>query len=347
MSKKFSEKWREEKEAKKRKRLEKDGSIKPDADVGKGLDQVMKKEQQIDLATLRDKHLFIATPAYGGLVGEAYLKAMVKVGIMFKQYNLNFTLCTIANESLITRGRNTLTAMFMSDPKFTDMMFIDADIHFEAESVLKLWAHINNPNNPKVEVAIGSYPKKSINWPQIYQAVKKGATPDEMQLHQGSYVLNIRTDDKGRIPLQDGLIPVYDGGTGFMMYKKQVIQRMFDKWPELHYKNDLNTDPKHDPYMYALFDTLIDPKTRRYLSEDYTFCRRYQELGGQIWMDPSINLDHQGNYLFKGNIANQFTYSGEATSDEMKDINKQMENNISPTPNEANPEGTPGDDTKF
>ena len=334
MSKKFSEKWKEEKEAKKRKRMEKAG-IKQDAEVGKGLDQVMQQKQEIDLAHLRDRHLFIATPAYGGMVGEAYLKAMVRIGILFRSYNLHFTLSTIANESLITRGRNTLTAMFMSDPKYTDMIFIDADIHFEAESVLKLWYHVNNPNNKGVELAIGAYPKKSINWQQMHDAVtKKGASVEEMLKHQGSYVLNIRADDQGRIPLNNGLIPVYDGGTGFMMFKREVIQKMFDKWPDLHYKNDLNTDPKHDPYMYALFDTIIDPTTRRYLSEDYTFCRRYQELGGTIWMDPSINLDHQGNYLFKGNIANQFTYSGEASQEEMKAISEQMEKNIAPTPNE-------------
>ena len=291
MSKKFSEKWKEEKEAKKRKKMERAG-ISPDADVGKGLDQVMQHQMEIDLAHLRNRHLFIATPAYGGMVGESYLKAMVRIGIMFKQYNLNFTLVTIANESLITRGRNTLVAMFMSDPKFTDMIFIDADIHFEAESVLKLWAHVNNPRQPGIEVAIGSYPKKSISWEQIHTAVKtKNISPEEMPKYQSSYVLNIRTDNKGRIPLTEGLIPVYDGGTGFMMFKREVIQKMMDKWPDLHYKNDLNTDPKHDPYMYALFDTIIDPATRRYLSEDYTFCRRYQEIGGTIWMDPSINLD--------------------------------------------------------
>ena len=226
MSKKFSEKWKEEKEAKKRKRMERAG-ISPDADVGKGLDQVMQHQMEIDLAHLRNRHLFIATPAYGGMVGESYLKAMVRIGIMFKQYNLNFTLVTIANESLITRGRNTLVAMFMSDPKFTDMIFIDADIHFEAESVLKLWAHVNNPRQPEIEVAIGSYPKKSISWEQIHTAVKtKNISPEEMPKYQSSYVLNIRTDNKGRIPLTEGLIPVYDGGTGFMMFKREVIQKM-------------------------------------------------------------------------------------------------------------------------
>ena len=52
---------------------------------------------------------------------------------------------------------------------------------------------------------------------------------------------------------------------------------------------------------YALFDTMIDPVDRRYLSEDYTFCRRWQEIGGDIWLDPSISLNHYGHFCFQGN----------------------------------------------
>ena len=137
MGKKFSEKWKEEREKKRAMKKEKQGQA-PVLDKSRTLDKVMTEEQKINLNVFNGRHLFVATPAYGGLVGEAYLKAMVKLGIIFKQYNLNFTLATIANESLITRGRNTLVAMFMSEERFTDMMFIDADIHFDAESVLKL-----------------------------------------------------------------------------------------------------------------------------------------------------------------------------------------------------------------
>ena len=117
----------------------------------------------------------------------------------------------------------------------------------------------------------------------------------------------------------------------------------------------MNTDPKYDPYMYALFDTLIDPDTRRYLSEDYTFCRRWQEIGGTIWMDPSINLDHQGTYVFKGNIGNQFVVQEQITDEvaaqmiktvadankdlvdlhkKLKDINKET-NNVKNVTNNA------------
>lgn len=311
----------EEKKAAKQEAKKKEQEIKSHEQQGTNLDKALGTKVEIDLKAFQDQHLFIATPAYGGMVGEPYLKAMTKIGILFSKHGLNFTLATIANESLITRGRNTLVAMFMSNPKFTDMLFIDADIHFEAEDVLKLWWRAVK-DREKVKVITGAYPKKTINWKNIRdQVVTNNASEDEMQKYQASYVLNLRTDNSGRIPLQQGLLPVYDAGTGFMLFDRSVIQSMMDKWPELHYKNDLNTDAKFDPYMYALFDTIICPDTKRYLSEDYTFCRRWQEIGGTIWMDPSINLDHQGTYVFKGNIGNQFVVQ-EQISD---NIAKQME----------------------
>ena len=98
MGKKFSEKWKEEREKKRAMKKEKQGQA-PVLDKSRTLDKVMTEEQKINLNVFNGRHLFVATPAYGGLVGEAYLKAMVKLGIIFKQYNLNFTLATIATVS--------------------------------------------------------------------------------------------------------------------------------------------------------------------------------------------------------------------------------------------------------
>ena len=49
------------------------------------------------------------------------------------------------------------------------------------------------------------------------------------------------------------------------------------------------------------FDTALDPVDNRYLSEDYFFCRLWQQLGGKIWLEPSIKLNHIGSYTFEGN----------------------------------------------
>ena len=161
------------------------------------------------------------------------------------------------------------------------------------------------------EVVTGAYPKKSINWPGVHQMASTYSSDDAWNLakHQAQYVINIKREhrDQEEIPIVEGLIPVLDAGTGFMMIKKSCIQKMTEKYSDLKYNNDLNTNPKYNPYFYSLFDTMIDPISKRYLSEDYTFCRRWQDIDGEIWMDPSVDLDHYGNYSFQGNISEQFT----------------------------------------
>ena len=57
---------------------------------------------------------------------------------------------------------------------------------------------------------------------------------------------------------------------------------------------------------YAFFDTSINEISKRYLSEDYTFCRRWQKIGGNIWLDPDIKLNHVGQYVFSGNTKTLF-----------------------------------------
>ena len=118
-------------------------------------------------------------------------------------------------------------------------------------------------------------------------------------------------DDKGnktpQVQIKDNLVKLKDAGTGFMCIQRQVFEKMFEKYADLKYVNDINVDNKFEPYMYSLFDTIIDPESRRYLSEDYTFCRRWQEMDGDVWLDPRTGLNHVGHYTFRGNIRKLFT----------------------------------------
>ena len=141
------------------------------------------------------------------------------------------------------------------------------------------------------EVVTGAYPKKSINWPGVHQMASTYSSDDAWNLakHQAQYVINIKREhrDQEEIPIVEGLIPVLDAGTGFMMIKKSCIQKMTEKYSDLKYNNDLNTNPKYNPYFYSLFDTMIDPISKRYLSEDYTFCRRWQDIDCLLYTSPS------------------------------------------------------------
>jgi hypothetical protein len=66
-------------------------------------------------------------------------------------------------------------------------------------------------------------------------------------------------------------------------------------------------DPLIDnPYRYAFFNCVIDPDSGEYLSEDYSFCRRWLDMGGEIWADMESKLQHMGATTVKGDFSTQF-----------------------------------------
>jgi len=262
--------------------------------------QPNQQKLEIKLDDLRKERLFIATPAYGGMLTEAYFRSTIRLLTFCNQHQIPVAFGTIANESLVTRARNVLVAYFLQS-NFTRLMFIDADIEFQVEDVIKLIAH-------NKEVAVGAYPKKGVNWQRIRESVKATDQPydDRAIAAFGSdYAINFKflNRDTKQIAIENGLIRLHDGATGFMMIKREVIDKMIEAYPDLKYNNDLNTPPELNPHFYAFFDTMIDPKDKRYLSEDYTFSRRWQDIGGEIWLDPSISLNHYGSFNFQGNPA--------------------------------------------
>ena len=275
-------------------------------------DDVMYKlldaKVEIPLGLLRQKHIFIATPCYGGQIGEPYFRSMMRFAILCNKYNIQYTISTLANESLVTRGRNTLNSFFMENKAATHLFFIDADIEFNPEDILRMVAYDK-------DIVVGAYPKKALNWTSIISAARadESETEETIEGHSSNYVVNFDflKDENGnhtpQVQIEDNLVKLKDAGTGFMCIKKEVIQKMFDKHPEMKYVNDINVDQKFEPFMYALFDTIIDPVSRRYLSEDYMFCRTWQNMGGTVYLDPRTALNHVGHYTFRGNIRKLFT----------------------------------------
>jgi hypothetical protein len=272
------------------------------------LHNLLDAKIEIPIQILRNKHIFIATPCYGGQIGEPYFRSMMRLAILCNKYDIQYTISTLANESLITRGRNTLVSFFMEHPDATHLFFIDADIEFDPNDLLRMVAY----DKP---VTVGAYPKKAINWESIITAARRNQeeTVQTIEGHSSNYVVNFDflKDEDGKllpqIQIKDNLIKLKDAGTGFMCIKKEVIQQLFDAHPELKYANDINVDKKFEKHMYALFDCIIDPESRRYLSEDYTFCRRWQNLGGEVYLDPRTALNHVGHYTFRGNIRKLIT----------------------------------------
>jgi hypothetical protein len=194
---------------------------------------------------------------------------------------------TTENESLVHRARNVSVGRFMQKTDADLFMFIDADIHFDPESVLRL---VESGH----DISVACYPKKIVMWDQAKYSISQGDDRNPSML-SSSLVVNFGAE---RREIVNGFVEILDGPTGFMVIKRKVFKMMEEKFPELNCVND-HQNRDFDTY-HACFDCMIDPITRRYLSEDYAFCRRWQQMGGKIFADVQTTLGHIGNLPFCG-----------------------------------------------
>jgi len=243
--------------------------------------------------------LFVSTPCYGGVCLQAYAESMLRLQRLCAANGIQMMLDTTENESLVHRARNLAVARFYQKTQATHFLFIDADIHFDPDSVLRL---IKSGH----EVAVAAYPKKNIAWDQAEAFVKSGKKGRDLSRVASNLVMNFKYSNT---PIKDGFAEVLDGPTGFMLIKRDVFTKMFEKYPELNCVND-HQNRDLDEYC-AVFDCMIDPTSKRYLSEDYAFCRRWQLMGGQIYADVMTVLGHVGNIRFMGTLEDRIKNSKE------------------------------------
>lgn len=215
-------------------------------------------------------HLHIGMPCYGGMVSEPTMTSLLRFVLMSSKLGMHWSLDTMVNESLIPRGRNNLMAKMMTNDKATHFMFIDADIRFQPESIFQMLAC-------EKEVIAGLYPKKSI---------------------PSNYVINLLPQTK----IQGDIFTVDTAGTGFLIYKREVYEKLIKAHPDTKYVDDVGLGKQFEPYMYAIFDCKIDEKGH-YLSEDWLFCRRWRALGGEIWAHSKVLLNHVGHYEYQGDLS--------------------------------------------
>lgn len=244
--------------------------------------------------------IIIGTPCFAGQLHTGYFQSMLDLAVNFTKLGIQFEVMSIGNESLITRARNGIVARFMGDNDATHLMFIDADITFGWISIVKLLLSGK-------ELCGGCYPKKCFNWDKIKHHIAKtpDITDDVLMAKSLDYVFNPIYMQEGSnvvIQVENGMVKVKDIGTGFMMIRKSVITKMMAKYPETKYRNNVagyGAGPIADCF-YTLFDCEIDPVSRVYLSEDYLFCKRWIETGGELWLDLNTNLNHTGMLDYRG-----------------------------------------------
>lgn len=227
--------------------------------------QTNQQQIQVNIDYLKTTKVHICMPCYGGMLTESTFMSFIKWSNTARQLGIDWTMETMTNESLITRARNTLTAKFLATEGSTHLFFVDADIGWEPWHLLVLLNHDK-------DVIGGLYPMKSlpIKWcVNGFEGAEEG---------------------------ENGLQEVSKTGTGFLLIKRHVFEKLKSHPAVKPFANDIGLPKELDPHMKTYFDTGV--RENRYYSEDWAFCENWRDLGGRVWVDKRVLLRHSGHYVF-------------------------------------------------
>jgi len=200
------------------------------------------------------------------MLTESCFMSYIKWSNTCRQLGLDWTMETMTNESLISRARNTLTAKFLHNKESTHLMFIDADIGWEPWHLLVML-------NADKDVIGGLYPMKSLPVKWCVNGFEGAEVSEDGNLQEVSKT-----------------------GTGFMLIKRSVFEKLNAHPATKPFMNDIGLPVELNPYMKTYFDTAV--RENRYYSEDWTFCENWRDIGGKVWVDKRVLLKHTGTYVF-------------------------------------------------
>lgn len=241
-------------------------------------------------------HLVIGTPCFGGLVTQRYMQSVCALLQYGTANGIAVSVELLGYDSLVPRARNTIVATFLDSPTATHLMFIDADIGFTPDAVGRMLAFDK-------DVVAGMYPLKIVHYdPAVLERVRAG---EPLESAQTRYVGALEEGEA--LETVDGFATGVYAGAGFLLMTRAALERMAAAYPETRYTASHNkAQPSLSPNQYALFDCVIEPGTREYLSEDYTFCHRWRAIGGKLWLDTRSQLMHVGPREFVGDAAQRY-----------------------------------------
>jgi hypothetical protein len=243
--------------------------------------------------------VLMGTPAFGGQLTGSYVDSVLRLQkACLEEGSLEFNVLEPRGDSLVTRSRQNIVARFMEDPNSTHLLFADSDIGFEPEQVFRLVRF-------DVDMAAAVYPLKRFDFTRIKPFDPAAGTPSRSSF----LTYDVELEESFRNTARNGFAKALQVGAGFMLIKREVFAAMFGHYPELKYSGAaLMNDPlARNPFRYALFNCMIDEATGAYLGDDASFCRRWRNMGGEIWVDLESRLRHVGTVSFEGDMGRRET----------------------------------------
>jgi hypothetical protein len=220
--------------------------------------------------------LVICTPFYETKGFSPYISSLVKSVVFLSRAGFLFDYWEAAGDSYIDRARNRITNIFMKSD-YTHLLFVDSDHAWDLQSLINILEH-------DVDIVGAAYPAKNA-W-NIWTCCINTEKGYEKTFDDSGKLTHVGPPVNG----PDGLISAQFVATGFMKIRREVFLKLADKQPDNFYI-------ENGEKIYNFFGR-IPP-----LGEDTSFCQRWRDIGGELWVEPNCNISHYGTTNYSGNFA--------------------------------------------
>jgi hypothetical protein len=272
-----------------------------------------KLEIKIDNEEIQKHKLFIGCPMYGGACGGLFARSMADLSALCTHHKIQLQLHFLFNESLITRARNYICDEFVRSNS-DHLMFIDSDIGFDARDVLALM--VLQAQNEAYDIIGGPYPKKTISWEKVKQAVDKGLAdknPNDLEKFVGDFVFNPMAG-QNQIPLYQP-VEVREVGTGFMMIRRSVFEKFQKAYPHYMYRPDHVRTAHFDgsreimQYFQAEIDGIDWAKEYKDIIDKYYDVEKGLMIGGKEVGEELAALQEKANKRSKRYLSEDYWFN--------------------------------------
>ena len=261
-----------------------------------------KKTEVPNVSTLPS--IFVATPVHSEC-SIHYTQAL----LAFQQKCMSNGILvsfTLLKSSLVTQGRNLCVNTFMEESikhPYSHMLFIDSDIEFSFETIMKLIA-------ADKDIVAAPYPLKDLDWEKIAKRIKHKNITDGNTMSKQGFTWPLKLEGKNEVTVIGGVAEVTHAPTGCMLIKKQVFEKMIKELPELKINQPtvINGKMVEKKFMYNFFDCYHEPETKKYYGEDFGFCKRWAEIGGKCHILVDEYITHIGEYRFTGRLMDDLDF---------------------------------------
>lgn len=226
----------------------------------------------------KPKNIVIAIPAYTGLIHCGTMRSVLHDTMALVNAGEIVRVVEEVGNADIARCRSMIVAKFLAQPDTTHLVMVDSDVCWEPGGLLKL---INYP----VQFCAGAYP---------------------MRIGDGTkFHLRMMAGDVHSLDAKTGLFEVEAVPAGFMCLARSALEHMVDKYPGTKFSfRECPGGVAHD--LFDAYWETDETGLRHKLGEDYSFCKRWRDIGGKIWVDPEIGMGHIGTKMWAGKLSDKF-----------------------------------------